>query len=77
MEWAASKPSPPTPDAEALALAAAGGHVRAMQWLRERGSPLDEAACAAAASGGWLVALDWKTAPPHSAAGKPRTEGFD
>lgn len=48
-------PWDPTTTAEA----AAGGHLRAIQWLRANGCPWDWQTCARAAKGGHLNTLQW------------------
>ena len=44
------------------ALAARGGHLEVLQWLREHGCPWDAWTCELAARGGHLEALQWARA---------------
>lgn len=46
-------------DLTTTAEAAAGGHLIAVQWLRENGCPWDWQTCARAAKGGYLKILQW------------------
>ncbi|AGO84804.1 hypothetical protein psal_cds_790 [Pandoravirus salinus] len=49
-------------DEDACALAAQGGSLGTLQWLRARGCPWDASTCAMAAHGGHLDVLQWARA---------------
>jgi hypothetical protein len=47
---------------ELCSLAARGGHLPVLQWLRANGCPWDESTCEEAAGGGHLAMLQWANA---------------
>ena len=48
--------------AETCAIAAEGGHLEVLQWLRANGCPWDEKTCSMSAEGGHLDVLQWARA---------------
>ncbi|CAM9117228.1 unnamed protein product, partial [Ectocarpus fasciculatus] len=58
VRWARHETGAPW-DADACRLAALGGHLHVLRFLREEGRPWDEQTCVAAVEGGHLECLQW------------------